>query len=335
MLFRSARLHDAAVYHLRRSVSRVFKLPLQRVDGHTPLEAYGIDSVLVTQLTTALEAGFGPLPQTLFFEYQTLDALAGYFEREHADRLHALVGAAAGAAAVSVPAAPPRPVAQREDAALRGGDIAIIGLAGRYPGAPDLEALWRRLRAGDDCVTEVPPERWDVARWFHPDKQASGHIYCKWGGFIDGVDEFDPAFFHISPREAELLDPQERLFLQCAHAALEDAGHTRASLGGEAGRVGVYVGVGLSEYGLFGAELQARGVGVCSSGAPASVANRVSYFFNFHGPSLAVDTMCSSSLTALHLACQALRRGECEAAIAGGVNLNLHANKFIGLAQGR
>ena len=108
MLFRSqvsdpARLHDAAVYHLRRSVSRVFKLPLQRVDGHTPLEAYGIDSVLVTQLTTALEAGFGPLPQTLFFEYQTLDALAGYFEREHADRLHALVGAAAGAAAVSVP----------------------------------------------------------------------------------------------------------------------------------------------------------------------------------------------------------------------------------------
>ena len=145
-----------------------------------------------------------------------------------------------------------------------------------------------------------------------------GSHHGKWGGFIEGVDEFDPLFFNISPREAELSDPQERLFLQCAYSAIEDAGYTRTSLG-EAGRsVGVFVGAMYEEYQLYGAQAQARGQDVAMDGLIAPSPNRVSYWCDFQGPSLSVDTMCSSSLVALHLACQSLsQRAECEAAIAG------------------
>jgi polyketide synthase PksN len=132
------------------------------------------------------------------------------------------------------------------------------------------------------------------------------------------------------------MDPQERLFLQCVYETLEDAGYTRESLQSQSvGAVGVFVGVMYEEYQLYGAQAQALGQGAALSGNASSIANRVSYFCNFRGPSLALDTMCSSSLTAIHLACESLRRGECSAAIAGGVNVNVHPNKYLALSQGQ
>ena len=147
----------------------------------------------------------------------------------------------------------------RPDKGAQVGDIAIIGLAGRYPGARDLRAFWENLRTGKDCITEIPPERWHHHLYFDADKDRPGTTYCKWGGFLDGVDEFDPLFFNISPREAERMDPQERLFLECVFATLEDAGYTREELSvyqgnGLAGNVGVFVGVMYEEYQLFGVE---------------------------------------------------------------------------------
>src|SRR5262249_22449349 len=144
-------------------------------------------------------------------------------------------------------------------------------------------------RAGKDCIVEVPPDRWDWRKYYSEDRTRSGHHYSKWGGFIAGVDEFDPLFFNISPVDAELIDPQERLFLQHTWMAMEDAGYTRASLrspdaGDLAGQVGVYVGVMYSEYQLFGAEAGARGKRLGIPGSTASIANRVSYAFNLHGP---------------------------------------------------
>src|SRR5262249_34676889 len=132
--------------------------------------------------------------------------------------------------------------------------IAIIGMAGRYPGARDLQEFWDNLRTGRDCITEIPAERWDHRPYFDPDKNKAGTTYSKWGGFIDGIDEFDPLFFNISPREAERMDPQERLFLEYAIATLEDAGYTPEGRGkpdlygksqgnGLGGKVGVFVGV--------------------------------------------------------------------------------------------
>ncbi|MFD4763041.1 amino acid adenylation domain-containing protein [Streptomyces sp. NPDC058439] len=221
--------------------------------------------------------------------------------------------------------------------AYEGTDIAIVGVSGRYPEAADLDEFWRNLRSGRDCIGEVPAERWDHHRY----ADIGGSSKGSWGGFIDGIDRFDPLFFQISHFEAEHLDPQERLFLECAHHTIEDAGYTgerlsrESSAAGAAGRVGVFVGVMYQEYQLYGAQAQERGRAVALSGSASSVANRVSYFYDFHGPSMTVDTMCSSSLTAIHLACEAIRSGQCDAALAGGVNITSHPNKYVLLSQRR
>ncbi|CAL9331680.1 SDR family NAD(P)-dependent oxidoreductase [Streptomyces sp. enrichment culture] len=233
------------------------------------------------------------------------------------------------------------PSASRPAPALperQGLDIAIVGLAGRYPQARTLDEFWANLAAGRDCVTEIPADRWDHRAYFDPDPDAPGKTYSRWGGFVDGVDEFDPLFFNISPVEAERMDPQERLFLQCVYETVEDAGYTpdRLKAPTESGRtpaIGVYVGVMYSEYQLYGAQEQVLGNPVTVSGNISAVANRVSYFFDFHGPSLSVDTMCSSSLTAIHLACQSIRSGACDMAIAGGVNVSVHPNKYLLLGR--
>ncbi|MFD8381149.1 SDR family NAD(P)-dependent oxidoreductase [Streptomyces sp. NPDC059679] len=227
--------------------------------------------------------------------------------------------------------APPRPEHARTD-------IAIVGVSGRYPEAADLGEFWENLRSGRDCIREVPAERWDHRRF----AEAGGSATARWGGFLDGIDRFDPLFFQISPLEADYLDPQERLFLECVHHTLEDAGHTGESLartvagpGGPVGKVGVFVGVMYQEYQLLGAQAQERGERVALWGSASTIANRVSYFYDFHGPSMAVDTMCSSSLTSIHLACEAIKSGQCDAAIAGGVNLSPHPNKYLVLSERR
>ncbi|MBH8605979.1 acyl carrier protein, partial [Thermoactinomyces sp. CICC 10522] len=176
---------------------------------------------MVMKLTNELEKTFGPLPKTLFFEYKTVDELTGYFLAHYREQLERTLGASP-----AVSAALPEPVAPvaKERKSGRGrkwrpafrtvpaektpetADIAIIGLAGRYPGARNMREFWRNLQAGKDCITEVPKERREL--WQYTEEQARG----IWGGFLEEVDRFDPLFFHISPREAELMDPQERLF---------------------------------------------------------------------------------------------------------------------------
>ena len=349
-------LEEKALHYFKKVLASIIKLPVHRVEGEAPLEQYGLDSVMAMQLTSALESSFGSLSKTLLFEYQTIQALTAHFIASHRDRLVSLLGVedrgplpAAVAASVEVGGAGGRrrhgraaPLRQAGAAEPGPGalDVAIIGLSGRYPQAANVEEFWRNLREGRDCISEIPKERWDHRLYFDEDKNQPGKTNSKWGGFIDGVDQFDPLFFNISPREAEFMDPQERLFLQCVYEALEDAGHTRETLGqadglGLGGNVGVYVGVMYEEYQLYGAQEQARGRPISLPGSASSIANRVSYFCNFHGASMAVDTMCSSSLTALHLACQSLQRGGCDLAIAGGVNVSIHPNKYLLLGLGK
>ncbi|KAA1239618.1 type I polyketide synthase, partial [Aquimarina sp. RZ0] len=220
-------------------------------------------------------------------------------------------------------------------------DIAIIGISGRYPGAATLEDFWENLKQGKDCITEIPIERWDADQLYDPEKGKVGKIASKWGGFIDDVDKFDPLFFNISPREAELMDPQERLFLQTAWETIEDGGYTLDSLSKVSslqgsdlgGHVGVYVGVMYGEYQLFGAEESIKGNPMATWFSSSSIANRVSYSMNLHGPSMGVDTMCSSSLVSIHLAIDAIHNGLCSMAIAGGVNVSIHPNKYKNLSQ--
>ncbi|MGX4256842.1 SDR family NAD(P)-dependent oxidoreductase [Bacillus sp. YH3-2-B2] len=213
-------------------------------------------------------------------------------------------------------------------------DIAVVGISGKYPQADDIDAFWDNLKQGKDCITEIPKDRWKWEHYFSEDRTAPGAIYSKWGGFIDGIADFDPEFFKISPREAEHLDPQERLFLMHAWMAMEDAGYTRTSP--ELGRqVGVYAGVMYQEYPLFAAEAGVKGRHIGLPGGISSIANRVSYFCDFQGPSMSVDTMCSGSLTSLYMACRDLRDHRIRAALAGGVNLTVHPNKYFMLSQGQ
>jgi acyl transferase domain-containing protein len=201
--------------------------------------------------------------------------------------------------------------------------IAIIGLHGRYPEADNVDELWAKLQQGKDCFTEVGTERWDWADHYHPDPDHPGTSYTKHAALLRDVDQFNPAFFGISPREAEAMDPQQRLFLEIAWGLLEDAGYTRQTLSA-GGKVGVFIGSMYGTYGYLGIEANLKGVPNEAYSARWMLPNRISYFFDLQGPSIAVDTACSSSLMAIHLACESLRRGECQAAIAGGVNLILH-----------
>jgi len=200
--------------------------------------------------------------------------------------------------------------------------VAIIGLGCRFPGAANPEAFWQLLQGGGDAITEVPMDRWDVDTFYDPDPAQPGKMNTRWGGFLDRVDGFDPHFFGISPREAARMDPQQRLMLEVAWEALEDAGLPVESLAGTS--TGVFVGIATNDYG----RIQLRDVRqidgyVGTGGAMSIAANRISYLFDLKGPSLAVDTACSSSLVAVHLACQSLWNRECTLALAGGVNLIL------------
>nr|WP_280146515.1 type I polyketide synthase [Bacillus velezensis]MDH3122106.1 type I polyketide synthase [Bacillus velezensis] len=218
-----------------------------------------------------------------------------------------------------------------EKADTRHGDIAIIGLSGKYPMAEDLSQFWENLKSGKDCITEIPPDRWNMDDFFSEDRDMKGKSYSKWGGFISGADQFDPLFFHISPREAELMDPQERLFLETAKNCFEDSGYPRNML--EKMKVGVFVGAMWGQYQLF--EGEENGAAFSPASVYSSIANRVSYYFHLKGPSLALDTMCSSSLTSIHYACQSIHCGESDMALAGGVNLSIHPNKYKFLSMGQ
>lgn len=330
------RLEDVRAY-LSRILAEVSRIDERRIRPEEPFESYGFDSVLMMQLTRRLEKDFGELPKTLFFEYQNLAQLADHFAARYWFRRPGVESDARGGGANRAAAgeqgsspAEGQSLARTPTEAVAADDrVAIIGMAGRYPMAADVEQFWRNLVNGRDCIAEVPPERWKLDGFFDPVPGEPGRSYSKWGGFLEAIDEFDSTFFKVAPLEADMIDPQERLFLQTVWHAMEDAGASRADL--SKGQTGVFVGVMYGEYQLFAPHPDGR-VPVSSF---SSIANRVSYFFNFRGPSLAVDTMCSSSLTAIHLACEAIRRGECNTAVAGGVNLCLHPRKYVQLSLAR
>ncbi|WP_342373525.1 SDR family NAD(P)-dependent oxidoreductase [Propioniciclava soli] len=198
--------------------------------------------------------------------------------------------------------------------------IAVVGMGCRFPGAEGTDAYWQRLRDGVDAVSEIPRRRFDVAPYYDPERGAPGKTRTRWGGFLDDLDSFDHAFFGISRREAEAMDPQQRIALETAWLALEDAQLPADVLAGS--RAGVYVGVSSSDFATEGSRNPADITAYSSSGTAHSVvAGRISYVLNLQGPALAIDTACSSSLVAIHQACQALRAGECDVALGGGVNV--------------
>ena len=225
--------------------------------------------------------------------------------------------------------------AEAAEAAVR-EPVAAVGIGLRFPGGVrSPAAFWRLLSDGVDAITEVPPDRWNMAEFYDADPEARGKISVRFGGFLDGIDRFDAPLFNVSPREAAAMDPQQRLLLEVAWAALEHAGIAPDALGGS--RTGVFIGVASHDYleRVLAAGPQEIDSYVGSGNASSVAAGRLSYTFGLQGPCVALDTACSSSLVAVHLACQSLRAGECAMALAGGVNLLLSPTISINHSRAR
>src|ERR1700757_4966220 len=212
--------------------------------------------------------------------------------------------------------------------------IAIVGMGCRFPGgvnSPD--DLWQLLCAERETVSEFPTDRgWNLDALFGPDPDAPGATYVRAGGFVEGVGDFDPAFFGISPREAQAMDPQQRLLLEVTWEALEQARIDTSSLRGS--DTGVFVGAGGQEYGPRVYNDTEGFAGYLTTGTTTCVASgRVAYTLGLQGPAVTVDTGCSSSLVAMHLAVRSLQSGECDLAVAGGTTVVCSPSIYVGFGR--
>ena len=282
---------------LTNRIAQRLQISPAEIDRQEPLASYGLDSLQVIEMSAELEAWLKqPVFPTIVYDFPTVEALARQLVVGKLD-VETLDG--------SVEIA--RQVGSSEA-------IAVVGAGCRFPDAPTLQAFWKLLRDGQDAITEVPLSRWDT-------NKVGESTQTQWGGFLRQIDQFDPKFFGISPREATNMDPQQRLLLEVCWETLENAGLSVDRLAGS--QSGVFIGVSNSDYSrLQGSQLN-KDVYYGTGNAFSIAANRLSYLFDWHGPSWAMDTACSSSLVAVHQACASLRTGECDLALAGGVNLIL------------
>ncbi len=307
--------------YLRDAVAEVTRTDPSEIREEAGFFDLGMDSLMAVELRRRLEQAVGTdLPATLAIDHPRLSDVADYLLGDVL-RLRERAGSEA--------------VAQPASLATSAADepIAIIAVACRFPGSPDPDAYWEVLSGGVDAIREIPEDRFDVDEFYDPDRQTPGKMYTRSGGYLDSVDKFDPEFFGISPREAVWIDPQQRLMLEIAWEGLERAGYSPASLRGS--RTGVFVGVAANEYShlLSNDSMENLEAHFITGNALNAIAGRVAFTLGLEGPAVAVDTACSSSLVAVHQAGQALHSGDCDLALAGGVNVLLSPASLIAASR--
>ena len=304
-LTESEKIQAVEAWLINRIAQRLQISPAE-IDRQEPLASYGLDSLQVIEMSAELEAWLKqPVFPTIVYDFPTVEALARQL----------VVGSVAQ---------PDSGLGQtvRQVGSLEA--IAVVGAGCRFPGAPDLPSFWQLLQNGQDAIIEVPLSRWAT----HKTESDSA---IQWGGFLKQIDQFDPNFFGISPREATTMDPQQRLLLEVCWETLENSGLSVDRLAGS--QSGIFIGVSNGDYSrLQGAEVNTD-VYYGTGNAFSIAANRLSYLFDWHGPSWAIDTACSSALVAVHQACASLRTGECDLALAGGVNLILDPQLTVTFSQ--
>jgi acyl transferase domain-containing protein/acyl carrier protein len=308
-------------------VSDILKIPVDELDVTENWIDFGFDSVTLTELAAELTKHFGlDINPVQFYGYPTIESIANHLLVEHKEALDAVYAREVSPVSrrqMQPEARPPLPTIASPGTPE---PIAIIGLSGRFPKSRSVDEMWRLLADGQDAVEEIPADRFDWRLIYGNPTEDGSKTNGKWCGCLPGVHEFDPLFFEISPREAEAMDPRQRLLLMEAWKALEDAGY--GSLHLQQGKVGMFVGVESNEHAIPAG----KNAGITAN-HDAILAARLAYFLNLRGPNIAINTACSSGLVATHLACQSLRNQECDTAIAAGVNVLLKPDAFVLMGQ--
>lgn len=307
--------------YLRDAVAEVTRVDAAEIREDAGFFDLGMDSLMAVELRRRLEQGVGrEIPVTLVMDHPRLSDAADYLLGDVLGLNEQTRSAPRVASAVTTPTDEP---------------IAIVAVSCRFPGAPNPEAFWDVLSGGVDAIREVPEDRFDIDEFYDPDPEAAGKIYTRFGGFLDGIDGFDPEFFGISPREALWIEPQQRLMLETVWEGLERAGYSPAALRGS--RTGVFAGVAANEYAhlLSSESIDKIEPYFITGNALNAISGRVAFALGLEGPAMAVDTACSSALVAVHQACQALHSGDCDLAVAGGVNVLLSPVTTVAASRAR
>ncbi|ART72979.1 polyketide synthase [Mycobacterium dioxanotrophicus] len=306
--------------YLRDAVAEVTRVDSSEIREDAGFFDLGMDSLMAVELRRRMEQGVGAeIPITLVMDYPRISDVADY-----------LLGDVLGLAEQPKSAPKPASVTTSTDE-----PIAIVAVSCRFPGAPNPEAFWDLLSGGVDAIREIPEDRFDIDEFYDPDPETAGKTYTRFGGFLDGIDGFDPEFFGISPREAVWIEPQQRLMLETVWEGLERAGYSPAALRGS--RTGIFAGVAANEYAhlLSSESIDKIEPYFITGNALNAISGRVAFALGFEGPAMAVDTACSSALVAIHQACQALHSGDCDLALAGGVNVLLSPVTVVAASRAR
>ena len=334
-----------AMAALVQMVSELLKVHADDIDVDAELSEFGFDSITLTVFGQKLNERYGlTLAPTVFFEHPTLKGLAEHLMAKYWSVLakHFSVSAqtlpqaspafvAGSEASVPLRRQKIQPAQQTLRSAATAESVAIIGVSCCFPQSPDLESFWNNLRDGRDCVTAIPAARWNLSQLAGGSRGDAGKSGIHHAGIIEEMDEFDPLFFRISPREAETMDPQQRLLMTHIWHVIEDAGYAAGALAGS--NTGIFVGTSSSGYASLLAQAGVLDETGTTGLMPSIGPNRMSFFLDLHGPSEPIETACSASLVAVHRALQAIHSGECEQAIAGGVNLLISPEVQISLGS--
>ncbi|OCB21630.1 type I polyketide synthase [Mycobacterium intracellulare] len=309
--------------YLRDAVAEVTRVDAAEIREDAGFFDLGMDSLMAVELRRRIEQGVGKeIPATLAMDHPRLSDVADYLLRDVLE--------------LGDPGSPkPRPQPASVVTTRTDEPIAIVAVSCRFPGAPDPEAFWELLSDGVDAIREVPEDRFDIDEFYDPDPDAAGKTYTRFGGFLDEIDGFDPEFFGISPREAVWIEPQQRLMLETVWEGLERAGYAPAALRGSP--TGIFVGVAANEYAhlLSSESIDKIEPHFITGNALNAISGRVAFALGLEGPAVAIDTACSSALVAVHQACQALHSGDCDMALAGGVNVLLSPVTVVAASRAR
>jgi acyl transferase domain-containing protein/enoyl-CoA hydratase/carnithine racemase/acyl carrier protein len=331
---------------LKTLLSRELHLQEEEIDENSQFVDLGLDSIIgVTFIRKISDKYKLSLQATIVYSYSTLAALGSYV-KEEAEKQGTLVIRQPDAPVKAPKRVAPKPAAVKKLTSWRNRSllrttpstkpsyqlqpIAVVGMAGQFPGATNVEAFWQNIAAGKNCISEVPGKRWNMDNYYQEGEAVPGKSYSKWMGALEEYDLFDPLFFNISPSEAESMDPQQRLFLQTCWHTIENAGYDPKELSGS--KCGVYVGCAYGDYQMLSREQRLSAQGFTGA-SPSILAARISYFLNLQGPCISLDTACSSSLVAIANACDGLISGRIDSALAGGVYVAAGPNMHIKTAQ--